>query len=881
MEFREVRERFLDFFRSKGHQIVPSSSLIPSDDPTLLFTNAGMVQFKKVFLGEEKRPYKRAASCQKCMRAGGKHNDLENVGYTARHHTFFEMLGNFSFGDYFKKEAIIWAWELLTEVYKLPEERLYVSVYRDDDEAYRIWEEEIGIPSERIVRLGEEDNFWTMGDTGPCGPCSEIIIDQGEDVGCKRPDCGPQCDCDRFLEIWNLVFTQYNRDSSGRLHPLPKPNIDTGMGLERLCAVIQGVKSNYDTDLFREIIGRIEEISEERYGTERKKDIAFRVIADHSRAIAFLIADGVIPSNEGRGYVLRRIIRRAKRFGLVLGIEEDFLFPVCEKVIEVMGEDYNELLQAKGTIEKIVKNEEERFSETLTYSMRILEEELERLKEKGERKIPGKLIFRLYDTYGLPPDIVQDIAKDEGFSLDIDGYKKEMEIQRRMAQKSFKKEVVVSEGLKKLVEKGIKTEFLGYETLKADSEIVAIFSDGRQKERISEGEDAEIILSKTPFYGEAGGQVGDTGYIRKDKAIFRVNDTKKAGDLIIHIGKLEKGSLSSGDLVQAQVDEERRKKIMANHTATHLLHAVLRDILGEHVKQAGSLVAPDRLRFDFSHFSQIGWEKLEKIEQTVNRYIRENIPVKTYQMKREDAIRSGAIAIFEEKYGDIVRVVEIEGISKELCGGTHVRRTGDIGVFKIISESSVASNVRRIEAVTADEAIRYIQQKFRDLREISFLLKSSVDDAVKRVEKLVEENREKERQIERLRLKLISGEKEELLSGMRNIDGVNVISKIVDADSQKELREIADRIKDKIRSGIVVVGAKKQEKAMLICMVTKDLSERFSAQEIIKNIAPIVGGGGGGKKTMAQGGGGRPENLKKALDSVYDLIEKWQNTAKH
>ncbi len=881
MEFREVRERFLDFFRSKGHQIVPSSSLIPSDDPTLLFTNAGMVQFKKVFLGEEKRPYKRAASCQKCMRAGGKHNDLENVGYTARHHTFFEMLGNFSFGDYFKKEAIIWAWELLTEVYKLPEERLYVSVYRDDDEAYRIWEEEIGIPSERIVRLGEEDNFWTMGDTGPCGPCSEIIIDQGEDVGCKRPDCGPQCDCDRFLEIWNLVFTQYNRDSSGRLHPLPKPNIDTGMGLERLCAVIQGVKSNYDTDLFREIIGRIEEISEERYGTERKKDIAFRVIADHSRAIAFLIADGVIPSNEGRGYVLRRIIRRAKRFGLVLGIEKDFLFPVCEKVIEVMGEDYNELLQAKGTIEKIVKNEEERFSETLTYSMRILEEELERLKEKGERKIPGKLIFRLYDTYGLPPDIVQDIAKDEGFSLDIDGYKKEMEIQRRMAQKSFKKEVVVSEGLKKLVEKGIKTEFLGYETLKADSEIVAIFSDGRQKERISEGEDAEIILSKTPFYGEAGGQVGDTGYIRKDKAIFRVNDTKKAGDLIIHIGKLEKGSLSSGDLVQAQVDEERRKKIMANHTATHLLHAVLRDILGEHVKQAGSLVAPDRLRFDFSHFSQIGWEKLEKIEQTVNRYIRENIPVKTYQMKREDAIRSGAIAIFEEKYGDIVRVVEIEGISKELCGGTHVRRTGDIGVFKIISESSVASNVRRIEAVTADEAIRYIQQKFRDLREISFLLKSSVDDAVKRVEKLVEENREKERQIERLRLKLISGEKEELLSGMRNIDGVNVISKIVDADSQKELREIADRIKDKIRSGIVVVGAKKQEKAMLICMVTKDLSERFSAQEIIKNIAPIVGGGGGGKKTMAQGGGGRPENLKKALDSVYDLIEKWQNTAKH
>lgn len=618
MEFREVRERFLDFFRSKGHQIVPSSSLIPSDDPTLLFTNAGMVQFKKVFLGEEKRPYKRAASCQKCMRAGGKHNDLENVGYTARHHTFFEMLGNFSFGDYFKKEAIIWAWELLTEVYKLPEERLYVSVYRDDDEAYRIWEEEIGIPSERIVRLGEEDNFWTMGDTGPCGPCSEIIIDQGEDVGCKRPDCGPQCDCDRFLEIWNLVFTQYNRDSSGRLHPLPKPNIDTGMGLERLCAVIQGVKSNYDTNLFREIIGRIEEISEERYGTERKKDIAFRVIADHSRAIAFLIADGVIPSNEGRGYVLRRIIRRAKRFGLVLGIEKDFLFPVCEKVIEVMGEDYNELLQAKGTIEKIVKNEEERFSETLTYSMRILEEELERLKEKGERKIPGKLIFRLYDTYGLPPDIVQDIAKDEGFSLDIDGYKKEMEIQRRMAQKSFKKEVVVSEGLKKLVEKGIKTEFLGYETLKAESEIVAIFSDGRQKERISEGEDAEIILSKTPFYGEAGGQVGDTGYIRKDKAIFRVNDTKKAGDLIIHIGKLEKGSLSSGDLVQAQVDEERRKKIMANHTATHLLHAVLRDILGEHVKQAGSLVAPDRLRFDFSHFSQIGWEKLEKIEQTVN-----------------------------------------------------------------------------------------------------------------------------------------------------------------------------------------------------------------------------------------------------------------------
>ncbi len=876
MELREIRNRFLEFFKGKGHEIVPSSPLIPIDDPTLLFTNAGMVQFKKVFLGKETRPYKRAVSVQKCMRAGGKHNDLENVGYTNRHHTFFEMLGNFSFGDYFKREAIIWAWELLTEGYLLPKDRLYVSVYVNDDEAYKIWEKEIGLSSSKIVRLGEKDNFWTMGDTGPCGPCSEIIIDQGEDVGCGRPECGPGCDCDRFLEIWNLVFTQYNRDTSGRLTPLPRPNIDTGMGLERLAAVVQGVKSNYEIDLFRDIISRIEDISGQGYGRDKKKDVAFRVIADHSRAISFLIADGVIPSNEGRGYVLRRIIRRAIRFGNVLGIKNNFLSDVCLKVIDAMGDDYNELIQAKNTIVQIVKNEEKRFSDTLNYSMRILEEEIEKLKDKKKDTIPGELIFKLYDTYGLPVDIVEDVAKYEGLKLDMEGYREALERQRAISQRGWKQqEELASEGIKEILEKGIKTEFVGYELLECRAKVFGIIKEGRLSKEAKEGEKIELILDKTPFYGEAGGQVGDTGYIKNENMLFEVLDTKRPSqDLIIHIGVIQKGRIHLGDEVYAVVDKDRRNDTALNHTATHLLHAVLREILGEHVKQAGSLVAPDRLRFDFSHFTQIPWDKIEEIEDTVNRLIRENHVVKVTEMKREEAINSGAIAIFEEKYGDIVRVVEIgDGISKELCGGTHTSRTGNIGFFKIISESSVASNVRRIEAVTGKYAVRYVQEKIRQIRDASFMLKISIDELVPRIDRLLKEIKEKERQIDSLKQKLLTGKTEDLTAGLKEINGIKVVTKILDAESPRELRSAADKIRDKIRSGIIVVGSEKEGKAMLICMVTKDLIDKFKASEIIREIAPIVGGKGGGRDEMAQGGGGKPQYLRKALEHVYEMVK--------
>ena len=881
MRLREIRTKFLDFFRKNGHEIVPSSPLIPVGDPTLLFTNAGMVQFKKVFLGEETKPYKRAASVQKCMRAGGKHNDLENVGYTARHHTFFEMLGNFSFGDYFKREAIIWAWELLITEYKLPQDRLYASVYLEDDEAYEIWEKEVGLPAERIVRLGEKDNFWTMGDTGPCGPCSEIIIDQGPELGCGRPDCGPGCDCDRYLEIWNLVFTQYNRDASGRLTPLPKPNIDTGMGLERLTAVVQGVKSNYEIDLFKDIISRIEDIAGQSYGIDKKKDVAFRVIADHARAISFLIADGVIPSNEGRGYVLRRIIRRAARFGSVLGIKKiGFLSDICMKVIEVMGEDYRELIQAKNSIIQITENEEKRFAQTLSYSMRILEEEIEKIKSKKQDTIPGELIFKLYDTYGLPVDILEDIARYEGLKLDIEGYKKAMQRQRELSQKSWKSDKeLTSEGIKQLMEKGQKTEFLGYELLKCKAKIVGIIKDGRLCERIAQSDRAEIVLDKTPFYGESGGQVGDTGYIRGKNFLFKVEDTKKPSqDLILHIGILESGYLCVGDEVEAEVDKERREDIARNHTSTHLLHATLRELLGVHVKQAGSLVAPDRLRFDFSHFSQIPWDKIEEIEAHVNRLIRENHPVNIKEMHRDEAIKSGAVAIFEEKYGEIVRVVEIgDGVSKELCGGTHVKRTGDIGFFKIIGESSVASNVRRIEAITGNSAVRYVQEKIRQIRDASFILKVSAEELIPRIERLLEEIKEKDKQIESLKQRLLTGKAEDITAGIKEINGIKVVAKVLEADSQKELRDAADKIRDKIRSGVVMVGAEKDGKVMLICMITKDLTSKFNAGEIIKEVASFVGGKGGGRPDMAQGGGNKPEHLKRALEHVYEIIRRAKN----
>ncbi len=877
MNFREIRKRFLDYFKDHGHRIVDSASLIPRDDPTLLFTNAGMVQFKGAFLGEVKMGYSRAATSQKCVRAGGKHNDLENVGHTPRHHTFFEMLGNFSFGDYFKEEAIEWGWELLTEGYNLPAERLHVSVYKDDDEAYKIWEEKIGIPSDRIVRLGEKDNFWAMGDTGPCGPCSEIHIDQGPSLGCGRPGCAPGCDCDRYLELWNLVFTQFDRDQEGKLTPLPKPNIDTGMGLERITAVVQGVLSNYDTDLFRDIFLRIEEVSQKRYGDDERQDVAFRVISDHARSISFLIGDGIIPSNEGRGYVLRRIIRRAIRYGQALDLREMFLRSICTKVIEIMGQDYKELVQAKGLIEGVVDNEERRFADTLTYSMKVLNEEIRDLKAKRVDTIPGEVAFKLYDTYGLSVDMVEDVARDEAMAVDMDGYHRAMSRQRQLSQESWKGsgEEKIPEAFRGLLAQGLATRFLGYESVESEAEVIALIVGGEEAGSVDAGAQAEIVLDQTPFYAESGGQVGDIGRLFDEDSRFRVTHTLKHGqDLIVHRGNIEIGTIMVGDTLNAQVEREKRGATANNHTATHLLHAALREVLGDHVKQAGSLVSPDRLRFDFSHFTQVSQESLTEIEQLVNRHIRDNIVVQTLVMSKEEAMKTGAMAIFEERYGDMVRLVQIgDGVSMELCGGTHTKRTGDIGLFRILHESAVAANVRRIEALTGEAALQYTLERDNGLRKSASLLRTGPDKVEKRIERLLMELKEKEREVESLKAKLLTNKSEDLLTGIREINGVKVIAREVEAGSPKDLRESGDRIKDKLGSGIVLLGAGIEGKAMLTCLVTKELRGNFHAGDIIRELSGIVGGKGGGRPDMAQGGGNQPEKLGEAFEALYSLIE--------
>jgi alanyl-tRNA synthetase len=877
MNFREIRKTFLDYFRDRGHQIVDSSSLVPRDDPTLLFTNAGMVQFKGAFLGEENLGYTRAVTSQKCMRAGGKHNDLENVGYTPRHHTFFEMLGNFSFGDYFKEEAIEWAWELLTEGYRLPFERLHVSVYKNDDEAYRIWEEKIGIPTDRIVRLGEKDNFWAMGDTGPCGPCSEIHMDQGPAAGCGEPECAPGCDCNRYLEIWNLVFTQFDRGADGTLTPLPRPNIDTGMGLERISAVVQGAASNYDTDVFRDIIGRIQELAQKPYGGNEKEDVAFRVIADHSRAVSFLIGDGVIPSNEGRGYVLRRIIRRALRFGQVLDLKRPFLRSVCGKVIDVMGQDYSELVRGKSLIEGIVESEERRFADTLNYSMRLLEEEIEKVRAKGLDVIPGDMAFKLYDTYGLSLDIVEDVARDERLKVDRDGYDRSMSRQRALSQESWKGsgEAEIPEVFRSLLARGLSSRFVGYDRLESESVIIAMVAGGKEVQSIADGEEAELVLDQTPFYAESGGQAGDSGSISGRTARFQVEKTFKTGtDLFVHKGCLENGEMAVGDTLQAAVDSERRRATANNHTATHLLHAALREVLGDHVKQAGSLVSSDRFRFDFSHFTQVSPEKLDEIERLVNRHIRENLPLRTQVMSKDEAMKTGAMAIFEEKYGATVRLVTIgDGVSMELCGGTHTERTGNIGLFRILSEGAVAANMRRIEALTGEAAFEYTLKKDHEMKAAAALLKTTPDQVTDKIERLLKSLKEKERAVETLAAKLLTNRSDDLLAGGREIRGVRAVARKVEAGSPKELRDWADRVKDKLGSGIVLLGALAEGKAMLICLVTRDLIGTFHAGEIIRQVSSIVGGKGGGRPDMAQGGGDRPEKLNEALDALYGLIE--------
>ncbi len=873
MTGNDVRKVFLDYFKKHHHEVVRSSSLVPQDDPTLLFTNAGMVQFKRAFLGEENRGYRRATSSQKCVRAGGKHNDLENVGYTARHHTFFEMLGNFSFGDYFKEKAIDFGWDLLTNGYGLPADKLWVSIYLDDDEAHTIWNKNIGVPEERIRRFGEEDNFWAMGDTGPCGPCSEIHLDRGESYGCGNPDCELGCECDRFLEIWNLVFMQFNRDESGTLTPLPKPSIDTGLGLERMVSILQNTPTNFETDLIFPIIEKTEEISQKAFGDDNEADVAMKVIADHSRAAAFLIGDGVFPSNEGRGYVLRRIMRRAIRYGRIIGLKRPFLHDTASVVFEIMKPAYPELLEARSFITNVIRNEELRFIETLDTGLKLLKDTLIDLEAAGRKQIPGAVIFKLYDTYGFPVDIVRDVVREQKISLDMTGFDKAMDAQRAQSRSktSFTK---ISDAFKKLTSRGTTAEFVGHSQTELTSKIILLVRDGQEVEQAGSGDEIEIVTEATPFYGEAGGQVGDTGRISGAEFEVEVTDTiKDPTGLIIHKGRVFSGQVAAGQTVQLTVDYEKRMAVQRNHTATHILHAVLRDVLGDHVKQAGSLVAADRLRFDFSHFSQLEPETLNRIEAMVNGRIYENISSQTVEMAAEEAFQSGAMALFEEKYGDRVRVVSLADFSKELCGGTHVENTGDIGLFKIVSESSVASGIRRIEALTGKEAVAYTQKTVQILQETASLLKDSPEAVPHKVAKLISEHKSLEKELARLKNKLTSLSAADTEAGKKTINGVQVVAKKVEADNPAALRDLADRFRDKLKSGIVILGAAAGPKAFLIALVSKDLIGRYHAGKLIKELAVVVGGSGGGRPDMAQAGGTQPENLEQALQLAYVLIE--------
>ena len=870
----DLRSKFLAYFEQKGHTIVKSSSLVPDDDPTLLFTNAGMVQFKRTFLGEDKRPYVRAASSQKCVRAGGKHNDLENVGHTGRHHTFFEMLGNFSFGNYFKEQAIELAWDLVTRGYGIPEGGLWVSVYEEDDEAHKLWASKTGISDDRIVRLGEKDNFWAMGDTGPCGPCSEILIDQGEGIGCGRPECRVGCDCDRYLELWNLVFMEFNRDESGKMTPLPKPSIDTGMGLERIAAAVQGHTSNYETDLFIPIIEKIETLSGHCLLESPEIDIAIKVITDHSRAAAFLIGDGVLPSNEGRGYVLRRILRRAIRYGRTLGLKQPFLHQTAKKVSDVMKTSYPELLEADAYIKNIIKGEEERFLGTLDTGLRALEDALDELRAKGISEVPGSLIFKMYDTYGFPVDLIQDIVRDDSMSLDMPGYEQAMDEQRlrsRSAVTSYPKGSAYSA----LSAKGIQTDFVGYDQTNTESEVLMVVADGKALEQADAGDAIELVAAKTPFYGEAGGQVGDRGRIYNEAFEMEVSDTIKAqNDIIIHRGKVVRGGISPGQTVTLSVDQEIRLAIARNHTATHLLHAVLRQVLGDHVRQSGSLVAPDRLRFDFTHFSALDFETLQEIENLVNYRIRQNTPLQVEELDADEAFKKGATALFEEKYGDRVRLVAIEDFSKELCGGTHTERTGDIGLLKIVSEGSVAAGVRRIEALTGKAALDYTQKTSWNLDTLAQLLKAKPEELPETIRKVVTKLKSLEKKIAGLKAKTAAKGSDRLLSEMKTVNGVSVLAQEVSADTPAALRDLADHLKEKIKSGIVVLGSKSKDKVLLVAVVTKEHLEKYHAGQIVKQVAAVVGGSGGGRPDMAQAGGDRPEKLPEALAIVFDIVAK-------
>jgi len=869
MKSAEIRQAFLDYFAEHDHEIVASSSLVPGNDPTLLFTNAGMVQFKDVFLGQEKRAYNRATTSQRCVRAGGKHNDLENVGYTARHHTFFEMLGNFSFGDYFKREAIRFAWTFLTENLGLPEEKLWVTVFEDDDEAADIWLKELGVSAERFTRMGEKDNFWAMGDTGPCGPCSEIFYDHGEEVP-GGPPGSPDEDGDRYIEIWNLVFMQFNRSADGKMTPLPKPSVDTGMGLERIAAVMQNVHSNYEIDLFQHIIKAAASLT----GTDDPGNASLNVIADHIRSCAFLVLDGVIPANEGRGYVLRRIIRRAIRHGHKLGVNDPFFHKLVAPLCDVMGEAYPELEKNRKQVEEVLLAEEQQFARTLDNGMSILEKAIADLKGTT---LPGATVFKLYDTYGFPVDLTADIARERGLELNMDEFDAEMDRQKNQARSASQFET--AEALDITLD--TDTSFRGYDHLELEARVVALYQDGKAVESLSEGARGIVLLDNTPFYAESGGQVGDCGTLSSAGAQFNVRDTQKQGGQFLHMGSLESGDLTVGDSVTCHVDNSLRQPTVLNHSATHLMHAALRQVLGAHVSQKGSLVSPKYLRFDFSHNKPVTESELREIEAIVNRQVLQNVEVTKEVMAMDAAKAKGAMALFGEKYGDEVRVVTMgrgtedddsADFSIELCGGTHVNRTGDIGLFKIIQESGIAAGVRRIEAVTGSAALALVQAQEETLKQIAGAVKSGTDKVVDRVQQLAASNRQLEKELEQLKAKLASSAGTDLASQAEEINGIKVLVAVVDGVDSKALRDTTDQLKNKLGSAIVVLGTVSEGKVSLVAGVTKDLTDRFKAGDIVNEVARKVGGKGGGRPDMAMAGGNSPGDLPEAISSVKQYL---------
>jgi len=862
MKSAEIRDAFLNYFASKQHKIMPSSSLVPGNDPTLLFTNAGMVQFKDVFLGEDKRDYNRAVSSQRCVRAGGKHNDLENVGYTARHHTFFEMLGNFSFGDYFKRDAISFAWQFLTEVLELPKERLWVTVHISDDEAAEIWVNEIGVDPARLSRL-DEDNFWQMGDTGPCGPCTEIFWDHGEDIP-GGPPGSEDDDLDRYIEIWNLVFMQFERDSSGKMTPLPKPSIDTGMGLERIAAVMQGVHNNYDIDLFQHLIKSAAEV----IGCTDLQENSLKVVADHIRSCAFLVVDGVQPSNEGRGYVLRRIIRRALRHGHNLGASGSFFYKLVGPLAEVMGEAYPELVSMADEIASVLKKEEQQFARTLDKGMGVLEAGL---AELSGTVLPGELIFQLYDTFGFPTDLTNDVAREKGYSLDMDGYETCMEEQRSRARSASQFGLDYSDNI--CVDGS--TQFCGYETLENDANILALYAAGEPVDSATQDAEVVVVLDKTAFYAESGGQVGDSGYLQTDSGKIEIIDCRKSGDHHLHIGRVLSGEIKAGQQVTARVDSTVRQGTALNHSATHLMHAALQQVLGDHVVQKGSLVDSERLRFDFSHNEAVTPKQIRQIEHIVNREILRNSNVDTEVMSMDDARDKGAMALFGEKYGDEVRVLSMGGdFSVELCGGTHVSRTGDIGLLRISGESSVAAGVRRIEAVTGDKAVELCDQLQDTIADVSSLVRASGGNVADKVQQLVDDNRRLQKEIEALKSKLANASGSDLMSGLKQINGINVLSTVVEGADAKSLRGVADQVRSKLDKGVFFLAAVEGDKAALVAGVTSNLTDSLKAGDLLKHVTAQVGGKGGGRPDMAQGAAADISALPEAMQSVYSWVEQ-------